>query len=57
MVEMTTKELVEAKGSEPISLAMLIAYLGLIAGGAAIIKLLTSSRGKVKIPGLDISWG
>lgn len=57
MRELTSEELQSTMGGEPISISVLLAYLALAAGTAAIIKLLTSSRGKVKIPGIDISWG
>ncbi|MGL5977613.1 MAG: hypothetical protein ACRCZJ_01260 [Erysipelotrichaceae bacterium] len=57
MRELTKNELMETCGCEPISTATLLAYLAISAGIAAIIKILTSSRGKVKIPGIDISWG
>lgn len=35
----------------------LLGYLAVAAGAAAIIKILTSSRGRVSIPGVNISWG
>lgn len=31
--------------------------IGILAGLAAIYKLLTSGRGRVSIPGISISWG
>jgi len=35
----------------------LLGYLAIIAGIAAVLKVLTSGRGKVSIPGIDITWG
>ncbi|MGL5540066.1 MAG: hypothetical protein ACRDBX_00370 [Erysipelotrichaceae bacterium] len=58
MVEMLSEQ--ECKttwGAEIVTGATLLTYLALAAGAAAILKLLTSSRGKVRIPGIDISWG
>lgn len=35
----------------------LLAYVAVAAGVAAIIKIVTSSKGRVSIPGVNISWG
>ena len=34
-----------------------IGVIAIIAGIVAIFKLLTSGRGKVSVPGINISWG
>ncbi len=34
-----------------------LGIIALLAGLAAIFKLLTSGRGRVSIPGINISWG
>lgn len=35
----------------------LLGYLAIAAGVAAIVKIITSSRGRVSVPGINISWG
>jgi hypothetical protein len=35
----------------------ILVYVAIAAGVAAIYKVLTSSRGRVSIPGLEVSWG
>jgi hypothetical protein len=35
----------------------LILYVAVAAGVAAILKILTSSRGRVSIPGVQMTWG
>lgn len=32
-------------------------YIAVAAGVAAIFKILTSSRGRVSIPGVEMTWG
>ena len=39
------------------SVGTLLSYLAIVAGIAAIIKVFTSGRGKVSIPGINIQWG
>lgn len=35
----------------------ILVYVAIAAGIAAIYKVLTSSRGRVSIPGVEVSWG
>ena len=35
----------------------LLLYVAVAAGVAAIFKILTSSRGRVNIPGVQMTWG
>lgn len=35
----------------------ILLYVAIAAGVAAIFKILTSSRGRVSIPGTQITWG
>ncbi|MEI7668387.1 MAG: hypothetical protein WCI62_05295 [Erysipelotrichaceae bacterium] len=35
----------------------LLLYVAIVAGIAAIFKLLTSGRGRLSIPGIDMTWG
>lgn len=35
----------------------ILALLTLLGGLAAVIKILTSGRGSLKIPGFNVSWG
>jgi hypothetical protein len=35
----------------------ILVYVAVAAGVAAIYKVLTSSRGRVSIPGVEVSWG
>jgi hypothetical protein len=35
----------------------LLLYVAVAAGVAAIFKLLTSTRGRVSIPGIQMTWG
>lgn len=35
----------------------LLGYLAIAAGVAAIVKIITSARGRVSVPGINISWG
>jgi hypothetical protein len=34
-----------------------LVYIAVAAGVAAIFKILTSSRGRVSIPGVEMTWG
>ena len=34
-----------------------LVYIAVAAGVAAIYKILTSSRGRVSIPGVEMTWG
>ncbi len=56
-MEIRDERLSEVVGSEIFSTSALLAYLAIIAGAAAIYKIVTSARGRVKIPGLEINWG
>jgi len=35
----------------------LLLYVAIVAGIAAIFKLLTSGRGRLSIPGIEMTWG
>jgi len=35
----------------------LLLYVAIVAGIAAIYKLFTSGRGRVSIPGIEMTWG
>lgn len=39
------------------SAATLLAYLVVVAAIAAVYKILTSSYGRIRIPGFEASWG
>lgn len=40
-----------------ITATSVLTYVAIAAGCAAIIKILTSSKGRVSVPGINISWG
>ena len=55
MLQLTKEELMWTGGE--ITITVLLGYVAVTAGIAAIIKIITSSRGKISIPGVDIQWG
>ena len=56
MYELSDQELLKMNGKS-ITASALLTYLAIGAGIAAIIKILSSSKGRVSIPGLTLSWG
>ena len=57
MIQECTKEEMQQMWGGVITTTTLLAYVAIAAGVAAIVKILTSSRGKVGIPGVNIQWG
>lgn len=56
MIECTEKEMKKMCGGV-ITTTALLGYVAVAAGLAAIVKIITSSRGKISIPGVNIQWG
>ena len=56
MLILQDHELMEMHG-KAITATALLTYVAIIAGCAAIVKILTSSKGRVTIPGMSFSWG
>ncbi len=56
MIVLDDKQLKKMYG-KMITTSALLGYLAIAAGIAAIVKILTSSKGRVSIPGINISWG
>lgn len=56
MIPLTDNEMKQMKGGI-ITATALLGYVAVAAGVAAIIKIITSSRGKISIPGINIQWG
>lgn len=56
MIQLTNEQMQSMYGKIITPTAML-GYLAVAAGVAAILKILTSSRGRVSIPGINVSWG
>lgn len=56
MIQLSDETLKRMYG-KVITTSALLAYLAIAAGAAAIIKILTSSKGRVQIPGINITWG
>lgn len=56
MIQLSNQQL-ESMYGKVISATALLGYLAVAAGVAAIIKILTSSKGRVSIPGINITWG
>lgn len=56
MIPLTEKEMKQMKGGI-ITATALLGYVAVAAGVAAIVKIITSSRGKISIPGINIQWG
>lgn len=50
-------EQMEKMHGQVLTTSALLGYLAVAAGVAAIFKILTSSRGRVQIPGIHITWG
>ena len=48
----------EKDDNKAVTATALLTYVAIVAGCAAIVKILTSSRGRVTIPGgITLSWG
>ena len=56
MIQLSDEQLKLMQG-KVISATALIGYVAVVAGCAAILKILTSTRGRVSIGGLNITWG
>lgn len=56
MIELSQNDMMKMNG-KVISSTALLGYLAVAAGIAAIYKILTSSKGRVSIPGINITWG
>lgn len=56
MLVLQDHELMEMHGKS-ITATALLTYVAIVAGCAAIIKILTSSKGRLSIPGITFSWG
>lgn len=56
MQKMDTQEMIVTKGREPVTLTGVLLYVAVAAGVSAIIKVLTSGKGRVKIPGITMEW-
>lgn len=53
---MTMEEMCLVKGKEPVTLTGVMLYVAVAAGISAIIKVLTSGKGRVKLPGISMEW-
>lgn len=56
MRQLTTAEMRQIVGREPITLTGALLYVAVAAGITAIIKMMTSGRGRVKLPGIQLEW-
>lgn len=56
MHEMTMDEMRNVKGRDPVTLTGIMLYVAVAAGVSAIIKVLTSGKGRVKLPGISMEW-
>lgn len=56
MIQLSNEQLKVMHGAV-ITTSALLGYLAVAAGIAAILKILTSSKGRVQIPGINITWG
>lgn len=56
MSQLTIVEMKEVIGREPITLTGALLYVAVAAGITAIIKMMTSGRGRVKLPGIQLEW-
>lgn len=56
IIRLTKEEMMKLNGGI-IETTAILGYIAIAAGVAAIVKIVTSSRGKVSIPGVDIQWG
>lgn len=53
---LTMNEMRQVKGREPVTLTGIMLYVAVAAGISAIIKVLTSGKGRVKLPGISMEW-
>lgn len=56
MFLLSVAEMKKMNGSV-VSTAAILGYVAVAAGVAAIVKIITSSRGRVSVPGVNITWG
>ncbi|MBQ9988071.1 MAG: hypothetical protein IJP28_06815 [Erysipelotrichales bacterium] len=56
MRELSLQEMSSIKGREAVTLTGVLLYVAVGAGVSAIIKVLTSGKGRVKIPGISMEW-
>lgn len=56
MIVLQEQEMKQMYG-QVLTTSAILGYLAIAAGAAAIYKIITSSRGRVSIPGVNISWG
>lgn len=56
MKHLSQQEMSSIKGREAITLTGVLLYVAVGAGVSAIIKVLTSGKGRVKIPGISMEW-
>ena len=56
MIQLSNQQLSSMYG-KVITASALLGYPAVAAGVAAIIKILTSSKGRVSVPGINITWG
>lgn len=53
---LTTQEMLATKGKEMVTLSGIMLYVAVAAGVSAVIKVLTSGKGRVKLPGISMEW-
>ena len=56
MIQLNDEQLKLMHG-KVLSATALLGYVAVVAGCAAILKILTSTRGRVSIGGINITWG
>lgn len=56
MIQLSDEQLRKMNG-KVIAATTLLGYLAVVAGAVAILKILTSSRGRLSISGISFSWG
>lgn len=56
MRHMTIDEMSLIQGKEPVTLTGALLYVAIAAGITAIIKILTSGQGRVRLPGIQMEW-
>lgn len=56
MYKLSVAEMQEISGKEPITLTGVLLYVGAAAAVAAIYKMCTAGKGKVKLPGITLEW-
>ena len=56
MIQLSDEQLKRMNG-KVIAATTLLGYVAVVAGCAAILKILTSTRGRVSVGGINITWG